>query len=364
MKTALYDHHVALGARMVDFAGWEMPVSYQGVVAEHMAVRQAAGIFDVSHMGRIIIKGPDAETVLDYASTNAITGKADGTATYAVWPTEDGGCVDDTIVYRRSEGDYFTVANASNRDKDLAHIRKLAEGRDVEITTGYDTEGILAVQGPNAMAVVRAVFPGDWRIKNFHFSPMNYAGVEVLLSRTGYTGSGGFEIIAPNSVVVKLWEHLLASGQEHGLVPVGLGARDTLRLESGYALYGHELSDTVAANESVSSWTIKWKHDFHGRKAMLELEESGRKRTQYGIVLLDKGVPREGCPVLVKDQEVGVVTSGTFSPCLDQGIAVIMVQESLADGDEVYVQIRQRRIKAQVVKMPFFESPKKTKAEV
>lgn len=356
MRTPLYDKHVALGGKMTTFSGWEMPLVYAGVVHEHTAVRETVGLFDVSHMGRIVVSGPDAESFLDYLSTNKIADRPDHTATYTVWANSEGGSVDDTIVFREGPERFFVVANAGNRDKDLSHVLRHASSYDVQITNRYETEGILALQGPKSEEVLREVLTSSWELRPMKFMVTDYQSHELTVSRTGYTGEPGFELFAPHSIVPVLWDHLMTVGEPHGIQPCGLGARDTLRLEAGYALYGHELSDTIAPTESVSSWTVKWKKGpFLGLEALLRLEQKDRKRSQHGFRLLERGVPREGCRVYRKGEEIGCVTSGSFSPTLKEGIAIGMVSENLAIDEEVEIEIRSRRLRAQVVKLPFFK---------
>lgn len=354
MKTALYDAHLALGAKMIDFCGWEMPLQYKGIIHEHQVVRTHVGIFDVSHMGRIEIDGLGAEALLDYLSTNQIAGKQDGTATYTVWCDEKGHSVDDLIVYRRSQTEFFIIVNACNRQKDLAHLLHYSAARDVIINDQYAEGGILALQGPDALPLIATLFPKAEDLKPMHFIVEEYAGEEVVISHTGYTGAGGVEIYAQQQVIVKLWKTLLDKGAKYGIEPIGLGARDTLRLEMGFALYGHELSASIAPTESVSGWTIKWnKPDFLGKDQLEKLERSKSKRRQYGILLTDKGIAREGYPVLFKGKPIGVVTSGTHSPMLNRSIAIVLVERNLQVGDSVEVQIRQTLCPAQVVSLPF-----------
>lgn len=354
MKTPLYNHHCALGAKIVEFCGWEMPISYQGIIQEHRAVREKAGIFDVSHMGRIVIHGRDAERFLDYLSTNAIAGKSNLTATYTVWCSASGVCVDDVIVYKQDADHFFVIVNAGNRQKDLEHLLSHRQGYDVQIEDCYADEGILSIQGPFAGAIVCKLFPEAQQVKPMHFIEINCMGKQIILSRTGYTGSGGFEVYAPHAVIIALWERFLAEGAMFGLVPVGLGARDTLRLEMGYALYGHELSEEIAASETVSAWTIKWNQpDFLGKAALLALEKNVEKRSEYGIILLEPGIARAGYIVLYNGQEIGYVTSGTLSPTLNKAVAIILVNCKLEAGELVEVQIRQKNVKAEVVELPF-----------
>lgn len=354
MKTALYAHHCALGAKIVEFSGWEMPLQYHGIIQEHHAVREKTGIFDVSHMGRIVIHGPDAERFLDYLSTNVIAGKANLTATYTVWCSASGGCIDDVIVYKQDADHFFVIVNAGNRKKDLEHLLSHRQGYDAQIEDRYDEEGILSIQGPSAGAIVSKLFPEAQQVKPMHFMMTNWMEKQIILSRTGYTGSGGFEVYAPHAVIIALWERFLSEGKVLGLVPVGLGARDTLRLEMGYALYGHELSEEIAASETVSAWTIKWtKPDFLGKAALLVLEKNAKKRSEYGIILLEPGIARAGYIVLYNGQEIGHVTSGTLSPTLNKAVAIILVDHKLEAGELIEVQIRQKSVKAEVVKLPF-----------
>lgn len=354
MKTLLYDRHRALGAKIVDFCGWEMPIQYQGIIPEHHAVRQNVGMFDVSHMGRILVSGKDAEKFLDYLSTNTITGKKNLTATYTVWCLESGGCVDDVIIYKQDSEHFFVIVNAGNREKDLKHLKLFAQSFDLQIQDRYAEEGILAVQGPLAAPIIEKIFEEAKTLKPMHFVSTTYCGESLVLSATGYTGAGGFELYASNTLIVQLWDRLLLEG----VSPIGLGARDTLRLEMGYALYGHELSEEIAANESVSAWTIKWnKPDFMGKAALSSLEQSPAKRFEYGIILLEPGIARVDYEVFYQEKRIGKVLSGTLSPTLNKAIAIVLVHEKLQIGTIVEVQIRQHRVKAQVVKLPFLPTP-------
>lgn len=346
MRTALFDRHLFLQAKMVDFAGWEMPVEYKGIIQEHKAVREKVGIFDVSHMGRIQIEGKDAEKLLDYLSTNKIAGKANGTATYTVWCMENGGSVDDLIVYRHDLESFFVVVNASNRIKDLEHLKEVAGGYDVRIKPQFE-DGILAVQGPQADAVVGKIFPKVVLPKKMYFVSVKHHDEDLVLAATGYTGSGGYEIYASKELTLNLWDEFLKMGVE----PVGLGARDTLRLEMGYALYGHELSDGIPPTESVSSWAVNLnKENFLGKKALLD---RGKHRSQHGIILNGPGIAREGYEVFKNNEKIGNVTSGTMSPSLQKAIAIISVKDSLNIGNKVDVQVRKNRVEATVVALPF-----------
>jgi len=341
--TALYPNHRQLNAKMVEFAGWEMPVQYQGIIQEHKAVRQGVGVFDVSHMARILIEGPAAEEVLDFLSTNKIAGKKEGTATYTVWCDDKGGCVDDLLVYRTAPDRFFVVVNASNREKDLIHLMHHAAGKELTITPLYGDHGILAVQGPDSLQLV----PETMEMKPMRVVETEFLGEPVVLATTGYTGEKGFEVYAVNETIVKFWEHWM----KEGAAPAGLGARDTLRLEMGFALYGHELSNDIYPTETVSKWTVKMKKEtFLGKEALEKLENP---RVQFAVELVDKGIAREGAEVLYQGEPIGRVTSGSYSPTLDRGIALAMADRSLEPGEEVEILVRQRRLKGKVVKLPF-----------
>jgi glycine cleavage system T protein (aminomethyltransferase) len=356
MKTPLHEKHCQLGARMVDFNGWEMPLQYTSILDEHRAVRTHIGIFDVSHMGRVIFEGPEAEQFVDYISTNRIVGKKDGTATYTVFPNETGGCVDDAIIYKESATSFFTIVNAGNRQKDLEHFLANAKEFDVSITHRYDDDGILAVQGPDALALVHELFPESVDLKPFRFIKIDINGKTAILSRTGYTGEDGVEIYAPLETIPYLWDLFMEKGKKYHIQPIGLGARDTLRLEVGYALYGHELSETISPVESISSWTIKLKdRTFIGKEAIAALKENGKKRVSQAAILEDKGIAREGYPVFQGDHQIGVVTSGTMSPSCQQAIALILIDKSLQEGEEVMIQVRNKQCRAKIVTLPFYK---------
>lgn len=339
---------------MAPFAGWEMPIQYKGVIAEHQAVRQSVGLFDVSHMGRISVIGPDAEKLLEKLSTNQISGRAPFSATYTVWCCEDGGSVDDLMVYQFDSSDrFFLVANAGNRQKDLEHLVQASKGLNVEIRDHFQGWGILALQGPKAELLLSEFYPAALGLKPMHFMTVQESGHEVIISRTGYTGAGGVELFAPNELMISLWDGFLKKGQAYGIEPVGLAARDTLRLEMGFALYGHELTDEIAPTESVSAWTVKWDKDFIGKEALEKLEKSGEKRKAYGVKLIDRGIARQGFSVLKEGHEIGIVTSGSYSPTLNAAISLILVQSPLQIGEMIDIQIRQSLCKAQVVQLPF-----------
>lgn len=345
LTTTLYPVHCALGAKMAVFGGWNMPIQYSGIISEHLAVRNQAGLFDVSHMGQIEIRGSDAERLLDYLSTNNITRK-NNHAVYTVWCNESGFAIDDLLVYRYDKERFMVVANAANREKDLVHLKKHAQHFNVLIQDFYQTRGILALQGPKSEQILAKLFPEVVNLKAMDLLEIDFEKTHLVIAKTGYTGAGGFELFVDNTVIKRLWDLLIASGQKEELIPVGLGARDTLRLEMGYALYGHELSDAIAPTESVSSWTVKWSKDFLGKAALLDLEASGRKRYQYRVVLKEPGIAREGYLVSKDNQVIGVVTSGTYCPSLQQAIAIVMVNCPLKSADEISIQIRSNHVAA------------------
>ncbi len=356
MKTALYDHHLALGAKIVPFAGWEMPVQYKSILAEHQIVRQGVGLFDVSHMGLIKVKGLDAERLLDFVSTNRLVSKAEGTATYTVWCHAHGGSVDDVMIGKIKNQSFFVITNASNREKDVIHLGTQAhlQGFDVEIQEAFGQTGILALQGPLALPLLASLIPEVSSLKPMHFLSLGSDQEEFFVSRTGYTGAGGFELYGSATRIVEWWDVLLTKGKSYGIQPIGLGARDTLRLEMGFALYGHELTDTIAPNESVAAWTVKWdKPHFLGKKALEAIENNREKRLAFGVRLQGRSIARQGYPVFKDHELIGEVTSGSFSPTLNESIALILVNIPLQKGDQIAIQIRQNFCHAQVVELPF-----------
>ncbi len=347
LRTPLYAEHLALGAKLVDFGGWEMPLYYSSVTSEHMAVREHAGIFDVSHMGRIEVIGPEAESLLDFLSTASVIGKKEGSATYTVWCNEQGFAIEDLIVYRLNEQKFFVVANAANREAVLQHLLSYAKGKQVQILPHFQDAGILAIQGPQAIEKMVSSLPGIEKLKPMHCGTFIYEHEALIAARTGYTGSGGIEVFGSGKAIAQIWQ----AGLAKGIQPVGLGARDTLRLEMGYALYGHELTTTIAPIESVAAWTVKTQHEFIGKQALLDLQAKPH-RQQEGIVV-QKGIAREGCQLFCGAELVGAVTSGTFSPILGKGIAIAMFNRPLDKAEALQVQIRQELVPATLSDLPF-----------
>ena len=366
-RTPLYELHLKLGARMVPFGGWEMPVQYTGVIEEHRAVRQAAGLFDVSHMGEFEVSGPQALDLIQLVSTNNAAKLAVGDVQYSLMCYENGNVVDDILVYRLGEHRYWLVVNAGNTRKDWEWIttaRERAGLRNLELVNRSDEIALLALQGPKAAEILQPLAPGAVLSEMAPFTlkaGVTVAGVPTLvLSRTGYTGEDGFEIYVKSEDAAALWEALLEAGEEEGLLPCGLGARDTLRFEAKLPLYGHEISEQHNPLEAGLGFAVKLKKgvDFIGRDALAKQKEQGLTRKLVGIEMIDRGIPRQGYPVAVGGEVVGEVTTGSFSPTLEKniGLAYVPVAYS-AVGTEVEVIIRGRALKARVVETPFYRSP-------
>ena len=356
-RTPLYDEHVALGGKIVPFAGFEMPVQYAtGITAEHKAVREAAGIFDVSHMGEFFLTGPQALDLIQKVTVNDASKMEVGQAQYSAMCYDHGGVVDDLIVYRFADH-WMLVVNAANLDKDLAWIREHAQGMDVEIEDRSDAMALLALQGPAAREILRPLADIDVDdVKYYRFMEGTVAGVPAVISGTGYTGEDGFELYIDTGSAVGLWRALLDAGSPHGLIPAGLGARDSLRLEVGYALYGNDLDDQHTPLESGLAWITKLdKGDFIGREALAKQKDEGVPRRLVGLRLTEKGFPRPGYPLVADGEAVGVVTSGTVSPSLGYGVAMGYVPPALSKPDTaVQVDVRGKPVAAVVQRPPFY----------
>lgn len=363
MKTTVFTkYHIANGAKMAEFAGYNMPIEFTGINAEHMAVREGAGVFDVSHMGEIWVKGPQATALLQRITTNDVEKLFDGKVQYTCMPNGRGGIVDDILVYRVNEECYLLCVNAANIAKDWDHI--VAEGKQFGMEAGKELYNAsdeicqLAIQGPLAMKIVQKMCAEPVEEMEYYtFRHIEVAGCRAILSITGYTGSGGCEIYVANEDGDKLWEALWAAGEEYGLKNIGLGARDTLRLEKGFCLYGNDIDDTTSPLEAGLGWITKFAEgkQFIDREKMEALKANGVERKLVGLKLIGRGVPRHGYPLATMEgEEIGVVTSGTMSPCLKQGIALGYVKSPYAKvGTHVAVVIRERLIEAEVVKIPF-----------
>ena len=352
-KVALHQQHLDAKAKMIAFAGFEMPVSYTSINEEHIQVRNHCGVFDVSHMGEFSVKGTQAKTLLDRVCSNDISKLVPGKAQYNYLPTENGTVVDDLIVYMKAENDYFLVVNASNIEKDFAHLQRANADIGALLENQSDQFSLLAVQGPEAAALLQEFTPIDLaQIPFYHFAEGSFGSIEsVLISATGYTGAGGFELYCQNQDAALLWEMI----QSKGIQPIGLAARDTLRLEMGYCLYGNDIDETTNALEAGLGWVTKFNTDFIGSQALLRTKESGLTQKLVGFKMIDKGIPRNG--YVIKDgqgQTIGRVTSGTLSPSLGYGIGLGYVTPSSSQLDqEIFIEVRSKALKAVVVKLPF-----------
>jgi len=364
MRTPLYDEHMKLGAKMVEFAGWELPVLYTGVIDEHRAVRNAAGLFDVSHMGEIEIRGSQATECVQHLTTNDVRKLTCGQAQYSLLCREDGGVIDDVIVYRFSPERYIIVVNAVNSEKDFAWVGSRARG-DVEIRDVSADWAMVAFQGPAAAGVLAELTDFNLSsIEHYHFREAKVAGRATTIARTGYTGEDGFEIFIAPSDAPALWQSIIESGRPLGVLPAGLGARDTLRLEMRYSLYGHEITEETNPLEAGLGWVVKLKNeeDFIGKNAIRRIKELGPTRALVGFRMAEAGIPRQGYPIVIDGKIVGHVTSGTMSPSLECAIGIGYVPAQYSDiGQEICIDIRGRARKAVVVETPFYRKAKATK---
>ncbi|MCP4654430.1 MAG: glycine cleavage system aminomethyltransferase GcvT [bacterium] len=355
-RTPLHDCHQEAGAKLVEFAGWEMPVRYRSEVEEHRTVRNAAGLFDVSHMGEIRVRGGGALELLQRLTPNDVTKLRPGRAHYSGLLTEQATYIDDLLVYQLAEDDYLLVVNASNTDEDLRWI--LSQPRqDCEIEDTTLDYALLALQGPKACDILARHTDADFAaLRYYRFVEGEVAGSECLISRTGYTGEDGFELFLPPAEAPGVWRELLASGAGDGLIPTGLAARDTLRLEAGMALYGHEIDATTTPYEAGLNWVVKLKKgDFIGREVLVGQREKGVERRLVGFEIRGRGIARQGNAVLHEGREVGAVTSGTWSPTFERGIGTAyMPTELAAEGARLEIAVRKRRLEAVVVKLPFY----------
>ncbi len=355
LRTPLYETHVRSGARMVEFAGWEMPVQYAGILAEHEAVRTHVGLFDVSHMGEVVFRGPKALEALNRAFTNDLGKTADGQAQYGCLCRDSGGIVDDVVVYRRGAEDLLVCVNAANRAKDHDWLASHAAGADVKNES--DDWAQLALQGPLAAQLLQRLTKVNLSaMKSYRFAPGDVAGIPCMVARTGYTGEDGFELFCPPGRAAKLWDTLMDAGRPEGIQPAGLGCRDSLRLEMAYRLYGSDMDDTTTPLEAGLAWVVKLdKGDFVGRAALVKQREQGLAKKLVGFVLTDAGIARHGYAVLQDGRPIGTVTSGTKSPSLGTSIGLAYVPPALAaEGSTFAVDIRGRAAAAKAVKTPFY----------
>ncbi|MEN9335561.1 MAG: Aminomethyltransferase [Bacteroidota bacterium] len=357
-NTALTHIHEQLGAKMVPFAGYNMPVQYEGVNIEHETVRNGVGVFDVSHMGEFLITGPGALDLIQRVTSNDASVLEVGRAQYSCLPNTDGGIVDDLIVYRMKEEQYLLVVNASNIEKDWNWIVS-HNTANVEMRNISDDYSLLAIQGPKALEAMQSLTSVDLAgIKYYHFEVGPFAGIEhVIISATGYTGSGGFEIYCKNSEVEQLWTKVFEAGAAFGIKPIGLAARDTLRLEMGFCLYGNDINDSTSPIEAGLGWITKFTKEFTNSANLKAQKEAGVTRKLVGFELTERGIPRHDYEIVDADgNNIGIVTSGTMAPSLGKGIGMGYVKTEFAAVDStIYIQIRNNKVAAKVVKMPFYK---------
>ena len=357
-NTALTEKHIALGAKMVPFAGYNMPVQYEGINAEHITVRTTVGVFDVSHMGEFILKGDNALDLIQRVTSNDASKLYDGKIQYSCLPNTDGGIVDDLLVYRMDEKSYMLVVNASNIEKDWNWIQKYNTA-NVEMHNISDRTSLLAIQGPKAADALQSLTDIDLASMEYYsFKKGVFAGVDnVLVSATGYTGAGGFEIYFENKDANQIWEAIFEAGKPYGIKPIGLGARDTLRLEMGFCLYGNDINDQTSPIEAGLGWITKFTKNFTNSEALLSQKEAGITNKLVGFEMIDRGIPRHDYPIVDEQgNTIGKVTSGTQSPSLQKAIGMGYVNKEFAkEGAEVFIEIRNNKIKAKVVKFPFYK---------
>ncbi|WP_347372606.1 glycine cleavage system aminomethyltransferase GcvT [Aequorivita sp. Q41] len=357
-NTALTHIHEQLGAKMVPFAGYNMPVSYEGVNAEHETVRKSVGVFDVSHMGEFLITGPNALDLIQKVCSNDASKLVDGQAQYSCIPNDTGGIVDDLIIYKLKDEEYLLVVNASNIDKDWGWIES-KNTMNATMRNLSEDYSLLAIQGPKAIEAMQSLTSEDLSaIKFYNFKVSDFAGIEhVIISATGYTGSGGFEIYCKNNEVEQVWNKVMEAGKKFGIKPIGLAARDTLRLEMGFCLYGNDINDTTSPLEAGLGWITKFTKEFTNSENLKKQKEEGVKRKLIGFELNDRGIPRHDYEIVDKDgKNIGIVTSGTMAPSLNKGIGMGYVTiENATTGTEIFIQIRNKPVAATIVKTPFYK---------
>ncbi len=361
-RTPLNTVHRESGAKMVPFGGWDMPVEYAGLISEHLAVREAAGLFDVSHMGELEIEGAGALAFLQHVTANDVAKLTDGRAQYSALPNSRGCPIDDVILYRRSSECFLMIVNAANVEKDLAWLHSQGPS-DCELRDVSDAFALLALQGPRSESILQALTPVDLsQLKFYRFTEGEVNGRSVLVARTGYTGEDGFELLVAPDAAAELWRALMDAGRERGLVPAGLGARDTLRLEARMLLYGNDIDETTTLVEAGLGWIVSLddgKGDFPGRKVLAEQKASGAPSALVGFEMVGRGIARHGYPVFLGDEPAGAVTSGSYAPFLKKNIGLCYLPSAHASvGTDFDVEIRERRVPARVVPTPFYKRPR------
>ena len=356
---ALNDIHVAIGAKMVPFAGYHMPVQYEGVTTEHQTVRESVGVFDVSHMGEFLVSGENASALLQKITSNDVSKLEIGDAQYSCFPNEDNGIVDDLICYRVKDNEYLLVVNASNIEKDWSWISKYNEAFGAELRNISDEYSLLAIQGPKAILAMQSLTSLNLlEIPFYTFKIGDFAGIEnIIISATGYTGSGGFEIYCKNDEVIQIWNKVFEAGAAYGIKPIGLAARDTLRLEMGYCLYGNDIDDSTSPIEAGLGWITKFTKDFVNQDALAKEKKQKSKKKLVAFELNERGIPRHGYNIINGDGiSIGNVTSGTMSPSLQKGIGMGYVPRMYAKvGTQIQIQVRKKAIPATIVKLPFYK---------
>ncbi|MFI5305109.1 MAG: glycine cleavage system aminomethyltransferase GcvT [Nitrospiria bacterium] len=356
-RTPLFDIHKKLNGKLVEFGGWEMPLYYSGVVAEHIGVRENVGLFDICHMGRLTVNGPDSESFLQKVTVNNVAALIPGRAQYSLVCNPEGGVKDDIFIYKKGDGNYFLCVNASNREKIYQWLLAQGEKENVTIEDVSNKLGMLALQGPKAPQLLERVLGRKYRkLKHAEFYEEEMAGTPVMIARTGYTGERGYEFYFPIQSTERLWELFIKVGKEEGIIPVGLGARDTLRLEMGYALYGHELGEDISPLEADLSKFVFFDKSFIGKDSLQRQKEKGLSRILVGFELKIRNVPRQNCKVFHADREIGVVTSGNLTPSVQKGIGLAFIQIPWSrEGEALFVSIRDKKIPAIVTEKCFLK---------
>ena len=352
-KTSLFEKHIELNAKMVDFGGFNMPIQYSGISDEHINVRNNVGIFDVSHMGEFFVSGKEALQFLNHVCSNNIEKIEINKAQYNCFTNEKGGIIDDLIVYRCDENEYMLVVNASNIDKDWNWLNRYINKYDCSIINESDNIGLISVQGPKSLQLINDIFNKDFTsIKKFNFNTIEYKKHKVVISNTGYTGSPGYEIYLDNNIIVEIWDLLLNHGKKYDLCPVGLGARDTLRIEMGYCLYGNEINDDITPHEVNLMWITDMNKDFVGKKSLEKSIENSKKKL-VGFKMIDRGIPRKDYHVFDSNNNlIGKVTSGTFSPSNKLGVGMALIDFKNFKSNEIFIEQRNKRIKGLIQKLP------------